>query len=87
MDDRMTQVEVKARFDDLGEAQPLQIVMDGNTYLIKALGRRWADAAGRHILVMIRSGTVIELVFDPQNGCWYLNKTARDKKRVLSSGS
>ncbi len=85
MSERMEPVDVIARFDDQGQAHPLQFVWDGGTYLIEAVGRRWDDEAGRHMLVMAPSGDVLELVFQAAEGRWYLNRNARFEKKVLSS--
>lgn len=87
MSDPMEPVEVIARFDDQGHAHPLQFVWDGISYLVDGIGRRWQDAVGEHVLVLVLSGAVFELVYQAAERRWFLNRNVRFEKKVLSSWS
>jgi len=68
----MQPVEVTARFDANGQLIPLQVVQAGRAWRIESIGRRWEDASGRHILVMLPGSRTVELVYNPGELRWYL---------------
>jgi len=75
----MEAVEVEARFDTHGRVTPLKFVWEGRTYLVDSTGRRWEDAQGQHLLVMIPGGQVFELLFAPLERRWYLRRTGEGR--------
>lgn len=77
----MEAIEVIARFDSQGGMIPLRFIWQGDTYVVDSIGRRWVDDAGQHILVMIPTGKVFELIFTPLEGRWYLERIG-DRKTV-----
>jgi len=87
MSDPMEPVQVIARFDDQGQARPLQFTWEGRPYLVDGIGRRWQDAAGAHVLALAQSGDVFELIFQAVERRWFLNRNVRFEKKVLSSWS
>jgi hypothetical protein len=64
-------IEVIVRHDKSGKAYPLQLVSRGATHPVTDIGRRWQDDDGEHILVMLNSNQVCELLQDRQ-GCWFI---------------
>ena len=64
-------VEVHARFDLHGQAIPISFAWRDRIYPVESLGRRWQDAQGEHILVMVPGGKVFELIYTPSSG-WRL---------------
>jgi hypothetical protein len=42
--------------------------------VVAAVGRRWSDGQGEHILVQNRAGQVFELIFDPVRLDWWLKR-------------
>jgi len=87
MSDTLEPVEVVARFDDQGQARPLQFTWQGRSYLVDGIGRRWQDANGEHVLALVQSGVVFELIYQAEERRWFLNRNARFEKKVLSSQS
>ena len=70
----MEKIDVKARFDEQGEATPLSFRWEGTDLLVDSVGRRWRDGTGQHVLVMVPGGRVFELQFRSSDGTWYLVK-------------
>lgn len=68
----METVEVTARFDANGTIAPTRFTWRRRTYPVISTGRRWHDGDGVHILAMIPGDRVVELVFAPMGGRWYL---------------
>jgi hypothetical protein len=75
----METIEVLARFDSAGRITPLEFHWQGRVYQVDSTGRRWEDARGKHILVMIPGGRVFELLFEPPEGRWYLLRAGLDR--------
>ena len=75
----MDAIEVTARFDLQGDIHPISFTCQGKTYQITSTGRHWQDEQGKHILVMIPGERVVELVFDPTRGLWFLNPTGPER--------
>ncbi|MBN1146169.1 MAG: CinA family protein [Anaerolineales bacterium] len=76
---RMQAIEVKARFDDQGRIIPVSFTWQGRTYLVEAIGRRWQDEAGQHILVMTPGEKVYELALSSAEMQWYLLPVGLDR--------
>ena len=57
-------IDVIARHDESGTIYPLHFIWSGTSYRVSDVGRRWQDDAGEHILVMLDSGQVCELLHD-----------------------
>lgn len=66
-------IEVSARFSTDGEIIPICFNWQGLEYPVVSTGRRWQDAKGRHMLVMVPDNEVLELVFISDKMLWYLN--------------
>jgi hypothetical protein len=75
----MEAIEVTARFDSAGKITPVEFRWQGRVFPVDSTGRRWEDERGKHILVMIPGGRVYELIFEPQEGRWYLLRTGADR--------
>jgi hypothetical protein len=75
----MESIEVTARFDEQGIITPLHFTWKEGIYRVESTGRRWLDEAGQHILVMISSGRIYELIFKSGEGRWYIGKARPDR--------
>jgi PncC family amidohydrolase len=60
--ERGVPVDVRARTNAQGQTLPVSVTLDGIGYMVESTGRRWQDAEGEHILVMIKGGKIFELV-------------------------
>jgi len=67
----MIPIGVTAQFDIEGEVSPISFTLKGVQYSIDAVGRKWQDKKGNHYLVMVPSERVFELLFVPEEMCWY----------------
>lgn len=65
-------IEVKARFDREGGITPLEFSSQARHVVVTSIGRSWREAGERHVLVMDHEARVYELVFDSDEGRWYL---------------
>ena len=65
-------VEVNARRDGHGQVIPTSFIWQGEVYRVESTGRRWQDEVGEHILVMIETKKVYELVRVLDGKRWYL---------------
>ncbi len=72
----MEPIEVTARFDAQGQITPLRFTWKGRSYLVESTGRRWTDPAGQHLLIMVVSGAMFELLYTPGESRWYLEEAA-----------
>lgn len=72
-------VDVQARSNAQGQALPVSLALDGISYRVESIGRRWQDAEGEHILVMIKGGKVFELVHASPGGMWTARETGKTK--------
>lgn len=68
----MDSIEVTARFAKDGRVYPQRISWQDVDYPVEATGRSWQDQDGLHILVMIPGERVLELIFQPEPGLWFL---------------
>jgi hypothetical protein len=68
----MEPVEVIARFDAQGRLTPLSFTWQEQSFPVDSTGRRWQDERGEHILVMIPTERVCELVFISEERRWYV---------------
>ncbi len=75
-------IEVTARFDEKGTITPLHFTWKGGIHRVESIGRRWLDDAGHHMLVMVSSGHIYELIFKSEEECWYIGG-ARPKRTVV----
>lgn len=75
----MEAIEVTARFDTSGRVIPLSFTWQGSTYLVDSTGRRWQNQNGQHILVMVPSGRVFELIYVPSRNRWYLGRSGEGR--------
>jgi len=60
-------------FDENGRLTPLKFTWRGHTYTVASTGRRWDDDEGHHLLVMLPTGAVYELLLAPDHR-WYLKR-------------
>jgi PncC family amidohydrolase len=72
-------VDVRTRSNAQGQALPVSLALDEITYRVESIGRRWQDAEGEHILVMIIGGKVFELVHASPGGAWTARETGKTK--------
>ena len=72
-------LEVQARSNAQGQVLPVSLALDGIRYRVESTGRRWQDAEGEHILVMIKGGKVFELVHATPGGAWSARETGKTK--------
>jgi hypothetical protein len=75
----MEAIEVTARFDSQGKITPLRFTWEGQDFPIESTGRRWEDGEGQHILAMLPGDKVVELVFIPAVGRWFLGRFGPDR--------
>jgi hypothetical protein len=68
----MEPIEVTAHFDEQGVITPLHFTWQGGHFRVESTGRRWTDEAGQHMLVMLSSGQIYELVFTGTLAIWYI---------------
>ena len=75
-------IEVTARIDRCGKAIPTEFVCNEQTFPIVSVGRRWKEADGEHILVMVAPENVVhELLHIPADGRWQLIKSHIDPRK------
>ena len=65
-------VEVWVDIDQNGNMLPTDFSLGGVKYRIDSIGRQWIRSNRRHFLVMVPIDKVYELIFDPQEGRWFL---------------
>lgn len=75
----MEPIEVTAHFDDHGTVTPLHFNWKGGHFRVESTGKRWSDDTGLHMLVMLSSGQIYELVFKGMEGCWYLARVSPER--------
>ncbi|MBK8985418.1 MAG: hypothetical protein IPM39_04945 [Chloroflexi bacterium] len=67
----MSSIGVDCTFAADGRIQVRRIELDGHWQAVEQ-GRQWADATGRHILIMMPNGPVRELVLRADRLTWEL---------------
>jgi len=75
----MEPIEVTARFDAQGTITPLELTWKGSYLRVESSGRRWTDEDGLHILVILASGRMVELIYRSGEGRWYLQRTRSNR--------
>ena len=70
----MESIEVTARFDQHGKITPLHFTWKSSVQRVESTGRRWADEAGQHMLVMVSSGRIYQLTYKSDEGRWYIGR-------------
>ncbi len=75
--ENLLELEVRARYNAQGEALPISLSLDGVDYRVESLGRRWSDARGEHVLVMLAGGKALELIYTPTTGRWYAREVVK----------
>jgi hypothetical protein len=78
----MESIEITARFDEQGTITPLHFSWKGSFQRVESIGRRWEDESGLHILVMVSSGRIYELIYKSEQGCWYIGQTESDRPMI-----
>jgi hypothetical protein len=78
----MEPVEVTACYGIHGKVTPLSFTWQGREYLVEGTGRRWQAEDGLHLLVMAAGERVFELLFVPQDGCWFIKPRKPSIHRV-----
>ncbi len=68
----MEPVEVQARWDPQGNADPSRFTWQGREWRVESTGRRWKDETGEHVLCMTTGGQVFELIYHPLQERWFL---------------
>lgn len=72
----METIEVIARFTEDGKLYPQRFSWQGIDYTVESTGRHWKDQDGLHILVMVPGERVLELIYQADQGLWYLKQPA-----------
>ncbi len=67
----MDEVEVQVRYDPTGKLNPVEFRWRGQTFFLHAIGRRWKDGQGLHILVQAGQ-QVYELLYQAEHEQWWL---------------
>ena len=75
----MEPIEVTAHFDEFGKITPLHFTWKGSLFRVESTGRYWLDEAGQHMLVMLSSGKIYELLFNGAQGSWYIARSGSDR--------
>ena len=75
----MESIEITARFDQQGTITPLMFTWKGSSQRVVSTGRHWEDESALHILVMVSSGRIYELIYKSEEGCWYIGRTESDR--------
>ena len=78
----MESIEITARFDQQGIVTPLNFTWKDSFQRVESTGRRWEDESGLHILVMVSSGRIYELIYKSEERCWYIGRTESDRLMV-----
>jgi hypothetical protein len=78
----MEPIEVTAHFDEHGAITPLHFTWKGSHFRVESTGRHWSDEAGQHMLVMLSSGKIYELLFNIAQGSWYIARTGPDRTAI-----
>jgi len=78
----MEPIEVTAHFDEHGTITPLHFTWKGSLQRVESCGRRWMDEDSQHILVMVSSGRMYELIFKRGEGRWYIGRVAPDRMAI-----
>ncbi len=68
----MEPIEVTAHFDDQGAITPQHFTWKGRKYRVESTGRRWQADNSQHMLVMVTSEQIYELIFKSHEGRWYI---------------
>lgn len=66
-------VEVRTKQNADGEEYPVSCTLDGQTYQLFGVGRRWQAEDGEHLLVMFPRDRVVELLHC-DDGTWQFVK-------------
>ncbi len=71
----MDAIEVQVRSEPSSKLNPVEFRWRGQTYFVQAIGRRWNDSQGLHILVQAGAQQVYELLYQAENEqwCWLEN--------------
>jgi hypothetical protein len=75
----MELIEITAQFDKEGRITPLDLIWNGRKVPVISTGRRWNAEDGMHILAMLPGDQVVELLFIPQEGRWYLRPVGHNQ--------
>jgi hypothetical protein len=70
----MDPIEVTAHFDQQGKISLLQFTWNGSIYRVESTGRHWLDDEGQHLLAMVASGIIYELIYKKEDWRWYLKQ-------------
>jgi hypothetical protein len=78
----MEPIELTAHFDQQGNITPLHFTWKGGAYRVESTGRHWQDETGLHLLAMVSSGKIIELIYKSIERRWYIGRTEHDRPVV-----
>jgi hypothetical protein len=78
----MEPIEITAHFNEDGTITPLHFSFKGGRYRVESTGRHWSDEIGQHMLVMVSSGQIYELIFKSIEGRWYITQLRPGKSVV-----
>ena len=74
----MQAIEVTASFALDGKITPLRFCWRGTLFPVESTGRCWQEEDGSHILVMVASGQIFELLFSGPENRWYMVRSGPD---------
>ena len=75
-------LEVTAHFDQHGKITPVDFTWEGQKFHVDTTGRHWEDESGFHILVMVPSDQVFEIIYVPSEARWYLGSFGKQHSRA-----
>jgi hypothetical protein len=78
----MEPIEVTAHFSKEGTITPQHFIWNAGHYRVESTGRRWSDEVGQHMLVMVTSGVIYELIFASSDGRWFISRV-RPERTVI----
>lgn len=78
----MEPIEATVHFDEQGKITPLHFTWKGSLLRVESTGRRWTDDDGQHLLVMVTSGRIYQLIFKGTQGRWYIERSEADRAVV-----
>jgi hypothetical protein len=75
-------IEVTARFSEQGTITPLSFIWNGGHYKVDSIGRQWTDGAGQHVLVMVASERIYELIFLKDEARWFISQSQAGRQVI-----
>ena len=74
-------ISVDCSFDNEGHVRIRRIAVEDSWFVVEP-GRQWLDEFGRHVLIMIPGGRVLEIVLSSETLTWTI-ASARTQSTIL----